>query len=178
MRGVWLTRAGVIGVAISTLGILSSCGEPRATAPDTTATGTSTSSSPALIACPTNQTDVTTGVVGLLGGALSLDGSSISIQAGALTTPTLFQLAVPASAYMEIDVSAVGFQTFLFQDSVSVTIDYSRCNTSELDGEVLHVWHIDPVTKAFLEDMGGQDDKANHRITFKTNHLSGYAVAN
>ena len=179
MAKLKLTKAGFIGVAISTLFMLSSCGEPRATAPSSGAnTSTATSSSPTLVECPTNQTDATTGLVGLLGGVLSLDGSSISIQGGALTAPTLFQFAVPASRFMEVDISAVGFQTFLFQDSVSVTIDYSRCNRSDLDQQVLHVWHIDPVTKALLENMGGQDDKANHRITFKTNHLSGYAVAN
>lgn len=171
-----LGKAGIVGVAMSTLFGLS-CGEPRATAPNNSST-TSASSSPTLVECPTNQTDVTTGLIGLLGGTLALDGSSITIQAQALTAPTLFQLTVPASRYMEIDVSAVGFQTFLFQDSVSVTIDYSRCNRSDLDQETLHVWHIDPTTKALLEDMGGQDDKATHRITFKTNHLSGYAVAN
>lgn len=172
-----VSKAGIIGVAVSTLFILTSCGEPRATAPEDTI-NTSTSSSPTLIECPTNKTDITTGLVGLLGGALSLDGSGISIQAGALTAPTLFQMTVPASRYMEIDISAVGFQTFLFQDSVSVTIDYSRCNRSDLDQQVLHVWHIDPFSKALLEDMGGTDDKTTHRITFKTNHLSGYAVAN
>jgi hypothetical protein len=153
-----------------------SCGEPRATAPNST-TITSTSSSPTLVECPTTQTDATTGLIGLLGGTLGLDGSSISIQSGALAAPQLFQFTIPASRFMEVDISAVGLQTFLFQDSVSVTIDYSRCNRSDLNQQVLHVWHIDPVTKALLEDMGGQDDKSTHRITFKTNHLSGYAVA-
>lgn len=176
MSAARLSRTGAIAVTISAVFILSSCGEPRATAPDSSSN--SASSSPTLVECPTNQTDVTTGLVGLLGGALSLDGSGITIQSGVLTAPTLFQLTVPASRVMEIDVSAVGFQTFLFKDSVSVTIDYSRCNRSDLDQKTLHVWHIDPVTKALLEDMGGQDNKATHRITFKTNHLSGYAVAN
>jgi hypothetical protein len=128
------------------------------------------------VECPTNQTDVTTGLVGLLGGSLTLDGSGISIQAGALTAPQLFQLTIPASRFMEIDVSAVGLQTFLFQDSVSVTIDYSRCSRS-LEPASLHVYHIDPLTKALLEDMGGTADGAHQRITFKTNHLSGYALA-
>lgn len=171
------SKAGVVAVAISAWFILASCGEPRATAPDSSSSSMATSA-PALIECPTNQTDVTTGLIGALGGALSLDGSAISIQAGALLSPTLFQMTVPASRYLEVDISAVGFQTFLFQDSVSVTIDYSRCSRTDIDQETLHVWHIDPVTKAFLEDMGGVDDKTTRRITFKTNHLSGYAVAN
>jgi hypothetical protein len=172
-----LRKAGVIGVALSTLLVLSSCGEPRATAPDT-ATNTSSSSSPTLIECPTNQTLATTGLIGPLGGVLALDGSAISIQSGALSTATLFQFTIPSSRFMEVDISAVGFQTFLFQDSVSVTIDYSRCNRSDINQQTLQVWHIDPITKALLENMGGLNDTLNHRITFKTNHLSGYAVAN
>lgn len=170
------SKAGVIGVAVAALFFLSSCGEHRATAPDSRSSSAA-SSSPSLIECPTNETDVTTGLVGPLGGTLGLDGSSISIQSGALSVPTLFQFTVPASRFMEVDISAVGFQTFLFQDSVSVTIDYSRCNRSDLNQQALHVWHIDPITKALLEDMGGLDDKSTQRITFKTNHLSGYAVA-
>ena len=170
------SKAEVISVAMAMLVALSSCGERRATAPDASASA-STSSSPTLVECPTNQTDNTTGLVGVLGGVLSLDGSSISIQAGALGAPQLFQMTVPASRFMEIDISAVGLQTFLFRDSVSVTIDYSRCSRSNLDPSALHVYHIDPLTKALLEDMGGTVDATNQRITFKTNHLSGYALA-
>lgn len=170
------SKLRTIGITLSSLLVFSSCGEPHATAPQSTASA-STSSSPTLVECPTNQTDITTGLVGLLGGSLTLDGSSISIQAGALSAPQLFQMVVPASRFMEIDVSAVGLQTFLFQDSVSVTIDYSRCSRSNLDPASLHVYHIDPLTKALLEDMGGTVDGANQRITFKTNHLSGYALA-
>src|SRR5690348_17706291 len=124
-----LNKLRTTGIALSTIIALSSCGEPRATAPQSTASA-STSSSPTLVECPTNQTDMTTGLVGLLGGSLSVDGSSISIQAGALSAPQLFQMMVPASRFMEIDISAVGLQTFLFQDSVSVTLDYSRCSRS------------------------------------------------
>jgi hypothetical protein len=172
-------KVGVIGVALGTFLICSSCGEPRATAPEGTI-NSSTSSGPTLVECPTSQTDVAQGEIGPLGNLLNpltLDGSSISIPPGALASPQLFLMTVPAGRFMELDISAVGFDTFLFQDSVSVTIDYSRCNRSDLANKVLHVWHIDPVTKALLDDMGGVNDAANHRITFKTNHLSGYAVA-
>jgi hypothetical protein len=108
---------------------------------------------------------------------VNLGVTGITIPAGVLTVPTLFQVTVPASNYMEIDVSAVGFQSFLFQQPVTITIDYSRCNRNDINQETLHVYHIDPVTKQLLEDMGGVDDKLSRRITFTTSHLSGYAVA-
>ena len=154
-----------------------SCGEPRATAPESSTQRTG-SSSPSLVECPSNETLTTSAVVGLLGGVIRLGETSITIPSGALATPTLLQVTIPASRYMEIDVTAVGFTSFLFQQPVSVTIDYSRCTRSDLDQQTLHVWHIDPVTKQLLEDMGGTDDKASRRITFSTGHLSGYAVAN
>ena len=154
-----------------------SCGEPRATAPGTSTTR-SDGTSHSLIECPSSETTTTSAVVGLLGGVIQLGGTSITIPSGALTAPTLLQVTIPASRYVEIDVTAVGFTSFLFQQPVSVTIDYSRCTRSDIDQQTLHVWHIDPNTKQLLEDMGGTDDKASRRITFSTGHLSGYAVAN
>jgi len=154
-----------------------SCGEQRATAPGT-ATSRNDGSSHSLVECPTNETTTTSAVVGLLGGVINLGGTSITIPSGALTVPTLLKVTIPASQYMEIDVTAVGFTSFVFQQPVSVTIDYSRCARSDIDQQTLHVWHIDPNTKQRLEDMGGTDDKASRRITFSTGHLSGYAVAN
>ena len=162
-------------MAIVLLGL--SCGEPRATAPSTS-TLRSDGSSPSLVECPSNQTATTSAIVGPLGAVIQLGGTSITIPSGALTAPTLLQMTIPASRYMEIDVTAVGFTSFLFQQPVSVTIDYSRCTRSDIDQQTLHVWHIDPNTKELLEDMGGADDKASRRITFSTGHLSGYAVAN
>jgi len=169
-------KSFLVTVAIGLIGL--SCGEPRATAPETSTLLGGGSSSPSLVECPTTETTTTSAVVGLLGGVIQLGGTSITIPSGALTAPTLLQVTVPASRFMEIDVSAVGFTSFLFQQPVSVTIDYSRCTRSDLDQQTLHVWHIDPITKQLLEDMGGTDDKASRRITFTTGHLSGYAVAN
>jgi len=162
---------------VAALLLATSCGEQRATAPETSASR-SQDGAPSLLECPTNETATTSGLVGLLGGAVQLGATGISIPAGAITAPTLFQVTVPSSRFMEIDVSAVGFQSFLFEQPVTITIDYSRCNRSDIDQQTLHVWHIDPVTKELLEDMGGTDDKVAHRITFTTGHLSGYAVAN
>ncbi|HUF13752.1 MAG TPA: hypothetical protein VMN78_11675 [Longimicrobiales bacterium] len=35
-----------------------------------------------------------------------------------------------------------------------------------------------PATGALLQNMGGVDDKENRTVTFRTDHFSGYAVAN
>lgn len=171
------SRLKSVVVTAAVVCMVVSCGEHRATAP-ATSTSRSDGTSPSLVECPSNETTTTSAIVGLLGGVIQLGGTSITVPNGALTAPTLLQVTIPASRYMEIDVTAVGFTSFVFQQPVSVTIDYSRCARSDLDQQTLHVWHIDPLTKQPLDDMGGSDDKASRRITFSTGHLSGYAVAN
>jgi hypothetical protein len=39
----------------------------------------------------------------------------------AIAIPTAFQLTIPQSRYVEIDVSAAGFSSFLFQTPITVT---------------------------------------------------------
>ena len=177
MFGRSVRRSGKVVAAVAAFFIATSCGEPRATAPETSSSR-SESSSPSLIECPTNQTLSTSALVGLLGGSVQLGATGITIPNGALAAPTVIQVTVPASRFMEIDVSAVGFTSFLFEQPVTITIDYSRCNRNNLNQQALQVWHIDPNTHQLLENMGGVVDTAAKHITFTTGHLSGYAVAN
>jgi hypothetical protein len=101
----------------------------------------------------------------------------VALPFGAVSLPTLITLRVPASSYVEIDVTANDLLSFRFRRPVSITIDYSRCPLEATAGSALTVWHIDPQTKARLEPMGGVDDPVRRRITFETGHLSGYAIA-
>jgi hypothetical protein len=131
-----------------------------------------------LAVCPTPdgyQTQTASGTVGLLGGTISLSGSSVFVPLGAVLSSTSIELTIPASQYMEIAVTANG-GSFLFQRPIAVTIDYSRC-PDDVKQKQLSVWHIDENTKALLENMGGVDNKLTNQITFTTIHLSGYALA-
>jgi len=140
-------------------------------------TSPSSPSSPTLLRCPASQTQTTSAIVTTLGATVSLAGSAVRVPAGALLAATTIKLTVPASEYMEIEVRANDLTSFLFQQSVSITIDYSRCPAAEANKAPLKVWHIDTQSKQLLENMGGVDDKTTHTITFTTTHLSGYAVA-
>jgi hypothetical protein len=130
---------------------------------------------PTLAVCPVAQTDSTSSLLGVLGGTLSLDGTSVFLPVNALLSATDIELTIPASQYMEIGVTANGGH-FLFQSPITITIDYSRCS-SEVRAQTLSVWHIDPATHQLLDNMGGIDDKLTSTITFTTGHLSGYAIA-
>lgn len=136
------------------------------------------SSTPRLAICPVDSTETgDVGIIGTLGGVLSLGGTSISIPPGAVPQATAFQIVLPESQYMQVEIHAVGLSSFLFQQPVSVTLDYSRCPGGALPaGSTLHAVYVDS-TGAVLQDMGGQNDSTSRRLTFSTGHLSGYAVA-
>ena len=148
--------------------------------PDTNTTPTDTTTrptSPQLIQCPTTQTATSSGLISVLGGVITAAGTSISLPAGSLLGVTLIRVTVPASTFMEVDITANDLASFLFRSTVTVTIDYSRCLPSVTAGKTLTVWHINTQTKQLLTNMGGVNDAALRRITFTTDHLSGYAIA-
>ena len=140
--------------------------------------GVSVPSGPKLLYCPNYLPRVGTLVADpLLGGTLTLSGTKVTIPAGAVSSVTTFLVTIPASQYMEVDVAAQGLTSFLFNTPVTISIDYSRCNSPKADNRVLEAWHINTVTNALLEDMNGTDDKVARKVTFTTGHLSGYALA-
>ena len=128
-----------------------------------------------LSACQPNPAVEFTGSTGVLGGTLAAGGVTMAIPAGALLNSTSFHLRIPSSPHAEVEIHADGQEHYQFMQPVIIAIDYSGCGSPSGD---LRVWHIDPVTKALLEDMGGVNDVANQRVIFSTMHLSGYAIAN
>ena len=134
-------------------------------------------SSPKLLYCPASETQSTTGLIGSLGGALSLGGTSVTIPGGALLDDTSVELTIPAGQYMEVDLTVNNGQHINFLQPVVVTIDYSRCNRFTTLLRLLSVWNIDQDTKALLQNMGGIDNKLTQSITFVTPHFSGFAIA-
>lgn len=135
-------------------------------------------SGPRLLVCPTSTTLTGSFVADpILGGSLTVGGTSITIPSGGVSVPTLFFVTVPASKYMEVEIHADGLTSFLFNQPATISIDYSRCPATVTDDRELQAWHINSLTKALLENMNGTDDKVARKITFTTGHLSGYGVA-
>lgn len=128
-----------------------------------------------LAVCPSDQTQSTSGLISVLGGTVSIGGTSVVVPLGALLSSTDIELKIPASQYMEIGVTANGGH-FLFQQPIAITIDYSRCSPT-IQQKTLSVWNIDPTTHKLLQNMGGIDNKLTHQITFTSIHLSGFALA-
>ncbi|MGQ0714289.1 MAG: hypothetical protein ACT4PJ_11205 [Gemmatimonadaceae bacterium] len=160
---------------------LTACSEP--TAPSLSEANNQPSqlslTSRGLVICPTNESQTTFALVGGLGGTISLGGTQITFPQGALPSLglSLVRLSIPASQFVEIDVSVNGLVHFAFGAPVRVVIYYGRCSRSDIDRSPLTAWYINPVTKAFIADMSGVDDKAARTVTFETDHFSGYAIA-
>lgn len=130
----------------------------------------------ALAVCAPSQDHEIRASVGVDGGVIGAQGATVVIPAGALAGETAFTLRIPSSRFAEIEVKANGQDHFNFLRPVTIAIDYGRCGSAP--SAAATVWHIDPATKAFLEDMHGVNDIANRRVIFSTLHLSGYAIAN
>lgn len=133
---------------------------------------------PEPLRCPTDQTLTHTEIITPLGGQVRVGGTLIWIPQGALTLPTTITVTVPASEFMEIDITANGLESFLFQQPVLVAIDYSRCPDFRLMQGRLSVWYWDRDTGELLENMNGLDLRFRELMIFSTTHLSGYVIAN
>lgn len=156
---------------------LAACSEPQdgdtALEPELASSASAT-----LVECPSNTTFENIGTVLPTGGAVSLRGHSVSFPLAALLLPTRIGIREPASQYMLIELNADGHEHFQFQEEVTVTISYARCSRADILRGSLSVWLVDPATGELLQNMGGVDNKLFRTVTFKTDHFSGYAIAN
>jgi hypothetical protein len=163
-----------------TFAALTACSEP--TKPDSSAGAFTLFPQPkksALVECPTDISQSASAVIKSdIGGVVSVGGHSVALAKDALPVGEwVVTLTAPASKYVEIELTVTGAPYATFTPAAIVTIDYSRCARSNIDREPLRAWYIDSVTKELLENMGGVDNKILRKLTFTTDHFSGYAVA-
>jgi hypothetical protein len=152
--------------------------EPRTTDVDASRLLGFGGSTPSLLECPSSETFSATSLISIAGGVVSAGGVTIAIPANALLSDALVTVTVPPSRFLEVDISVEGSEHFEFQLPVVVTMSYARCSRSNIDLRPLSAWYIDSSTKALLEQMPSVDDKLLRTVTFTTDHLSGYAIAN
>ena len=128
--------------------------------------------------CPSEDGASSRAWIGSEGGRLRARGSSITIPAGAVPEPTLFEIEVPASRYMKVEIHAVGRSDYRFARPATITINFSRCPSGAIPtGATIGGAYVDSATGAVLELMGGTVDWNGDKLSFPTDHLSGYVVA-
>lgn len=166
-------RSRYVPLALMTAAVfsLTACDRSPASDPDYVAVD----GAELLSACLVEPETEVSGTVGILGGVVSGGGVTLTLPAGAVLSPTQFDIRIPESPYAEAEIRANDQDHFRFLLPVVISISYARCGTPSGN---LTAWHIDPDSRLFLENMGGVNDVLNRRITFSTMHLSGYAIAN
>ena len=175
VRWTLIRRFALVALAAG----ITACSEP-ATAPEIQAAAPNligSETGPSLLQCRRTLFDVTWGLIGPLGGVLSLNGNTITVPPLALNQLAFITIRQPSTPFVEVEVRVNGRDHFQFDAPLTVAIDYSRCADWRIGPEPLTVWQIDPDTKAFIADMGGVDDRAARKISFTTDHFSGYAIA-
>lgn len=133
------------------------------------------STGPSLLECPVDTSVSAAGLVGPLGGVVSVGGHQLVIPPLAVLVPTQFTVTVPASQYVRVDVTAGNGQHYQFRKPVTLTLSYARCTRSDIAKENLRIYYVDD-NNVILEDMGGTDDKSARTVSTGTDHLSGYLI--
>lgn len=168
-----LSRSVALAVAVVLLG----CSERDA--PEHVAAPQSSSSVGAsMMSCPASASIGTARTLPPAGGAVETGGHRVIVPSNAISDSTHITIDVPAGDRMQVNLRANGQNHWQFLDGLVITIDYGRCPASEYAGRTLSVWLVNETTGEPLQPMGGVDDRANRRITFETDHFSGYAIAN
>jgi hypothetical protein len=99
----------------------------------------------------------------------------LDIPPGALSGPVTFQMFEPASPILKLVITANGSDHLTFLKAVKLTINYARCSSS-LPPKVQIVRLVDG-TDNTQDELGGNDNRPNKRVTTSIDHLSGYSVA-
>lgn len=128
--------------------------------------------------CPTTDTFTATKTIGLWGGTVSAGGSSITLPFGAVLSPTTITLTVPASEYMEVDIQANGQEHYTFLLPVTIVMGYQQCTDPAFDEGPLVAWYWDSLLEILLQPFPSVDDKTARTVTFESNHLSVFVIAN
>jgi hypothetical protein len=130
-----------------------------------------------LLECPAPAGWSESVVIGPDGFRFNSGGVRLTVPPGAVPAPTEFTITVPASKYVEVRIIAKGWDGYVFQQPVTIAMSYDRCLNPSLLGS-LAIWYIDGESKDLIQYKGGSDDRPGRRLSFRTDHLSGYAIAN
>lgn len=171
---LWIGLLCGMGAAVF---VAAACTE-RASDPGGPMSSALAAAAPRLLSCAPASPASAREMVGRPGGRLALAGHAISLPESAVRNGTAFTMSVPASRLVEVNIKANGAEGFAFDEPVTVSISYARCAPGEAPDEGLSVWKIDPHTKAPLKPMGGVQDPVARTVTFVTDSLSSYAIAN
>lgn len=125
---------------------------------------------------------ISTKLIGLTGGSISLLGHSITVPYGAVATPTFFTIAVLPTGYVEVQLLALAPSLFGslvnvgengFKKPVTLTLTYSR-STQNLDPSRLLILYVDGSEQ---EPVPSVVDPVAKTVSAQLQHFSKYCMA-
>lgn len=119
------------------------------------------------------------GVITPAGGKLvapTAPKNEIYVPRGAVSRAARIEVVIPASGILEIDIKANRRDHFEFQKPIRVTLDYGMCGHPRrlIPGSA---WHWDGSNTFFEQMPGFVVDTRAQTISFTTDHLTGFVIA-
>lgn len=93
----------------------------------------------------------------------------------AVKRATWIEAVIPASGVLEIDIRANRQDHFVFNKPIRVTLDYGMCGPRAQPPR--NAWHWDGSSKFFERMPGFVVNTRAKTITFETDHLTGFIIA-
>ena len=121
-------------------------------------------------------------LIGVSGGSLQLAGHSLSVSAGAVSTPTVFLMVVLPDGRVEVELLALASSLFGVVDvgeqgfaaPVTLSLSYAAATNVD-DASRLTILHLREDGTA--EAIPGTVDAASQTVTARLEHFSKYCMA-
>lgn len=184
-------RRSRIWLSLPALALVAACADQEPIQPITSsAPSLSSGSSSVLVECDATTSVSATDTISVLGGTIQVTDAAggthaVTFPENAVATATVFEFSVPASKYVEVDVTAKDLLSgepieiaFPADAQPTLAISYRRCTRADICNKDLGIFNIDGATKAILEGpFGGKEGNVSDpRVVGQVPHFSAYAV--
>lgn len=124
-----------------------------------------------LLSCRTTSAYASSAVIGPRGGMLTVGPHYLIVPPNALRAATRISATAPSGQYVEVHFQPEGLR---FERPVAVALSYRHCGL--IRGALLKVVYVDS-QRSILEILPSLPDLFNRRVYGKTDHFSGYMLA-
>lgn len=124
-----------------------------------------------LLSCRTRVAYASSAVIGAAGGTLNVGPHQLIVPRNALRAPTRISASAPRGQYVEVQFQPEGLR---FERPVAIALSYKHCGL--VRGIFLKVVYVDS-QRSILQVLPSLPDLFNRRVFGKTDHFSGYMLA-
>jgi hypothetical protein len=125
------------------------------------------------LTCAAGTGATSSSAIGPAGGTVTVNGNSLTVPAGALTSTVTFRIIERQDRSVGVEVEPHGTQ---FSKDATLALSYARCG--QPDGyKQLRVMEVETGTTRVIRTLPSQVDSATRTVrTTRLDHLSGYLI--